>query len=136
MEFRARNAALYNALFEGSRVGRPYHDPRTRHIYNQYVIRVPKRDELKKHLAEKTIGCEVYYPVPLHRQESLAYLGYQEGDFPLSESACRSVLALPMFPELKREQQQRVIELARHAIVRAHWKVLARAESDSQTTRR
>jgi dTDP-4-amino-4,6-dideoxygalactose transaminase len=78
-EKRAKNATLYNALFEGSKVGRPYHDARTRHIYNQYVIRVPKRDELKKHLTEKNIGCEIYYPVPLHLQKCFAHLGYKSG---------------------------------------------------------
>src|SRR5205814_5828495 len=67
-ERRAQNAATYDQLFEGLRVGRPWHDPRTRHIYNQYVIRVPERDGLKAFLTERGIGTEVYYPVPLHLQ--------------------------------------------------------------------
>ncbi|MFN8588237.1 MAG: DegT/DnrJ/EryC1/StrS family aminotransferase [Candidatus Eisenbacteria bacterium] len=103
-EGRAKNAALYNQLFEGSRVGRPYHDPRTRHIYNQYVIRVPKRDELKKYLGEKNIGCEVYYPVPLHVQKCFAHLGYKEGSMPVSEAAAAETIALPIYPELSEEQ--------------------------------
>src|SRR5260221_4354977 len=103
-EKRAKNASLYDALFEGSRVGRPYHDPHTRHIYNQYVIRAPRRDELKKHLAEKNIGCEVYYPLPLHLQKCFAHLGYKNGDMPHSESAAQETLALPIYPELSEEQ--------------------------------
>jgi dTDP-4-amino-4,6-dideoxygalactose transaminase len=65
-EKRAKNAALYNQLFEGSKVGRPNHDARTRHIYNQYVLRAPDRDGLRAHLTERGIGTEIYYPVPLH----------------------------------------------------------------------
>src|SRR5438093_7758928 len=68
-ESRAKNAQSYHRLFEGSRVGRPYHDPKSRHIYNQYVIRAEKRDELKQFLADRGIETEVYYPVPLHLQQ-------------------------------------------------------------------
>lgn len=103
-EARARNAALYDSLFEGSRVGRPYRDPRTRHIYNQYVIRVPKRDELRQLLSERGIGTEVYYPVPLHLQKCFSMLGHKVGDMPHSEAAARETLALPIYPELTEEQ--------------------------------
>jgi dTDP-4-amino-4,6-dideoxygalactose transaminase len=103
-EARARNAALYDRLFEGARVGRPYHDPRTRHIYNQYVIRLPKRDELRQHLSERGIGTEVYYPVPLHLQQCFATLGYTPGTMPESEGAANETLALPIYPELTEEQ--------------------------------
>ncbi len=112
-EARARNAALYNKLFEGSKVGRPYHDARTRHIYNQYVIRVPRRDELKKHLAEKNIGCEVYYPVPLHLQKCFAHLGYKPGDLPVSEAAALETLALPIYPELTEDMIRHVAQTVR-----------------------
>jgi dTDP-4-amino-4,6-dideoxygalactose transaminase len=103
-EGRARNATLYDQLFEGSRVGRPYRDPRARHIYNQYVIRVPNRDQVRERLGERGIGTEVYYPVPLHLQKCFANLGHQVGDMPHSEAAAHETLALPIYPELTEEQ--------------------------------
>ncbi len=112
-EGRAKNAALYNKLFEGSKVGTPHHDPRTRHIYNQYVIRVPRREELKKHLAERNIGCEVYYPVPLHLQKCFAHLGGKPGDMPVSEAAANETLALPIYPELTEDMIRHVAQTVR-----------------------
>ena len=103
-EKRAKNAAFYDQLFEGARLARPYRDARTRHIYNQYVIRLPQRDALRQHLADRGIGTEIYYPVPLHLQQCFAPLGYREGDMPQSEAAAREVLALPIYPELTEEQ--------------------------------
>ncbi len=90
---------------------RPVVRPHRRHTFNQYVVKVAggQRDALLRHLKAENIGCEVYYPIPLHLQESLAYLGYHEGDFPTSEEASRCVLALPIFPEITEEQQARVI---------------------------
>jgi len=115
-EGRARNAALYNSLFEGSRVVRPHHDPRTRHIYNQYVIRVPQRDELRARLTERGIGHEVYYPVPLHLQPCFASLGYKEGDLPVAEAAARETIALPIYPELTEEQIRHVAATVREFV--------------------
>ncbi len=79
------------------------------HIWHQYVIRTPRRDQLRQFLTDQKIGSEIYYPVPLHRQKALAYLGYSEGSFPEAERAAREVLALPIFPEIRVDEQQRVV---------------------------
>jgi dTDP-4-amino-4,6-dideoxygalactose transaminase len=80
-----------------------------RHVWHQYVIRVERRDALREFLTDRAIGSEVYYPIPLHRQEALKGLGYAEGDFPEAERAAREVLALPMFPELREDEQETVV---------------------------
>jgi dTDP-4-amino-4,6-dideoxygalactose transaminase len=79
------------------------------HIFHQYVIRAYRRDELREFLTARKIGTEIYYPIPLHLQPCLVYLGYMEGDFPEAERAAKEVLALPMFPELTEEEQKRVV---------------------------
>ena len=112
-EARAKNADLYDKLFEGSHVGRPFRDPRARHIFNQYVIRSPKREELKAFLAERGIGTEVYYPVPLHLQQCFASLGYREGSMPHSEAAANETLALPIYPEVGEERIRYVAQTVR-----------------------
>lgn len=108
---RRKNAELYRDLLSdlAESVTLPAEPWRDRgvinhHTYHQYVIRAQRRDELMKHLAAAEIGCAIYYPVPLHRQECFAYLGYKEGDFPVSEHAALEALALPVFPELKEEE--------------------------------
>ncbi len=114
-EGRQAVAGRYDALIEDSHLGRfltrPTVLPHRRHVFNQYVVRVAhgQRDDLVRHLRAENIGCEIYYPRGLHVQECLAYLGHGEGDFPATEAACESVLALPMYPELTADQQSRVI---------------------------
>jgi dTDP-4-amino-4,6-dideoxygalactose transaminase len=84
--------------------------PHAHHVYHQYVIRAKRRDDLRQFLADRKIGTEIYYPIPIHLQPVFAYLGYREGDLPESERAAREVLALPMFPELTEHEQQWVVE--------------------------
>jgi dTDP-4-amino-4,6-dideoxygalactose transaminase len=116
---RRDHAARYDQLFgeadltasnvkEG--VVLPFTDPRAGHIFHQYVIRAPRRDELRQYLTDRQIGSEIYYPLPLHQQPSLVGLGYKRGDFPISETAANEVLALPMYPELREDEQQTVVE--------------------------
>lgn len=88
----------------------PFTDPRATHVFHQYVIRAPRRDQLRQFLTDRRIGSEIYYPLPLHLQSSLAGLGYEAGDFPESEAASAEVLALPIFPELREDEQQAVVE--------------------------
>jgi dTDP-4-amino-4,6-dideoxygalactose transaminase len=88
----------------------PITDPRAGHVFHQYVIRVPRRDALRQYLTERKVGSEIYYPLPLHRQTSLAGLGYKQGDFPVSETAALEVLALPMYPELREDEQETVVD--------------------------
>jgi dTDP-4-amino-4,6-dideoxygalactose transaminase len=109
-EARRRNAAYYDTKFAGSAVQTPWINPDCRTIYNQYCIRVPRRDELVAHLKANKIGCEIYYPVPAHLQECFAYLGHKPGDFPESEKAAGEILALPIYPELTRPMQDAVVE--------------------------
>lgn len=82
-----------------------------KHCFNQYVVRVTEgqRDVLRKHLADESVGTEIYYPLPLHLQKVFDYLGYRPGDFPVTEKACKEVLAMPIFPELTLDQQRRVV---------------------------
>ncbi|MBI1913185.1 MAG: DegT/DnrJ/EryC1/StrS family aminotransferase [Planctomycetes bacterium] len=116
IEARREAARRYDALINEYRLGEvlapPLVHPQRRHTFNQYVVSVTngQRDGLVRHLKSEGIGCEIYYPVPLHLQECLLFLGYREGDFPVSERASRAVLALPMFPELTVDQQRRVIQ--------------------------
>ena len=115
-EGRRRNAAMYDKLLAGSKVVTPKIDPANWSIYNQYMVRVPDRDRVKKVLQEKGIGTAIYYPLPLHMQECFADLGYRAGDFPISERACNEVLALPIYPELPEEQLRYVAEQLRAAV--------------------
>jgi dTDP-4-amino-4,6-dideoxygalactose transaminase len=109
-EARRRNAAFYNQKFNGEAVETPYINPDCVSIYNQYVIRVPRRDQLIACLREKNVGCEIYYPVPMHLQECFKYLNYKQGDFPEAEKAANEVLAIPIYPELTDQMKNYVAE--------------------------
>jgi dTDP-4-amino-4,6-dideoxygalactose transaminase len=113
-------AKRYHALFHATGLAesgtRPVHGvvlphevPGSHHVWHQYVIRSSRRNELRAFLADRQIGSEIYYPAPLHMQEALKGLGYGEGSFPEAERAAREVLALPIFPELREDEQQTVV---------------------------
>ena len=113
-EGRQRNAGIYRELFQhaglGGKVVTPLAVAGGRHIYNQFVIRVERRDALREHLAKNGVGTEIYYPVPLHVQKCFDYLGYKAGDCPESERAAAETLAVPIFPELTRAQLEYVVQ--------------------------
>ncbi len=118
---RRANADRYDRLFARTAVQTPravYRESGTRnfHIYNQYVVRVPARDQVRQALTDARIGCDIYYPVPLHLQECFQNLGYRRGDFPASEQAANEVLALPVYPELTGAMQDRVAETVLRAV--------------------
>ena len=110
---RQSNAARYDELFGaadlGDAVQLPARVPGSRHIFNQYVIRVRRRDELRAHLTKNGVGTEVYYPVPLHAQRCFAYLEHDPADFPEAQRAAAEVLALPIYPELTPAQLEYVV---------------------------
>ncbi len=111
---RQENAGKYKDLIAGAGLGDKIKCPvqkQNRHIYNQFIIEVSeKRDELRQHLNDHGVGCEIYYPVPLHLQECFADLGHHEGGFPVSEHAANHTLALPVYPELTDEQLAYVVD--------------------------
>jgi dTDP-4-amino-4,6-dideoxygalactose transaminase/predicted nucleic acid-binding protein len=107
---RRQNAENYNHLFANTNVVTPYVEPHNYHIYNQYIIRIGKRNELQAFLKERNIGTEIYYPVSLHLQKCYTDLGYREGDLPESEKAAQETLALPIYSELTKEQQTVVVD--------------------------
>jgi len=112
---RAERAAFYTQLLDEAdlsfEVVTPAVRPDCRHIFHQYVIRVPRhRDALMGHLGERKVGTKIYYPIPLHRQECFTYLGYKEGAFPEAERAAAETFALPAYPELSNEQQAYVVD--------------------------
>ena len=113
IEGRRANAERYRELFHNAglehTIGLPAAVAGRGHTYNQFVIRAPRRDELRAHLADRGIGVAVYYPLPLHLQPCFEGLGHNEGDFPIAEEASREVLALPVFPELTESELEEVV---------------------------
>jgi dTDP-4-amino-4,6-dideoxygalactose transaminase len=111
---RREHAAYYSKALSGlSQVQTPTVDAANEHIFHQYTLRVERRDALQAHLKKEGIGHAVYYPIPLHRQECFAHLGYRDGSLPQSERAAREVISLPIYPELTRPQLDRVIDAIR-----------------------
>ena len=112
---RAKKAQRYSQLLEGAklniRLDPPYVKPDNRHIFHQYVVRVPDhRDALMDHLKAHGVATKTYYPIPLHMQECFRFLDYKEGEFPEAEKAARETFALPLYPELTDEQQEYVVK--------------------------
>lgn len=111
---RIERAERYDRLFKDEglldTVSLPVRRAYNHHVFNQYIVRVKKRDALRDYLAKEGIGTEIYYPVPLHLQQCFKYLGYKKGDFPVSEKAARETLALPIYPELVLEEQEYVVK--------------------------
>jgi dTDP-4-amino-4,6-dideoxygalactose transaminase len=122
-EARRRNAQRYRSLFRdsgvGDRVELPIEPSYGRHIFNQFVIRAADRDGLKRHLDERGIGNEIYYPVPFHMQPCFANLGYRAGEFPHAERAAATSLALPIYGELTMDQQSRVVSVIAEFVSRS-----------------
>jgi dTDP-4-amino-4,6-dideoxygalactose transaminase len=118
-ESRRQHAAAYDRLLADAGMLSPVasapirplaRDANAMHVFHQYVIRAQRRDELRRFLADRKIGTEIYYPLPLHLQPVFSYLGLKEGDMPVAEQAAKEVLALPMFPELADAELRRVVE--------------------------
>lgn len=113
---RRANARYYGSRFAGSAVVVPWIAPDCSTVVNQYVVRVPRRSHVREQLRAHGVGCEVYYPVPLHLQECFAQLGHGRGDFPESERAAEEVLALPVYPELTEAMREYVADRVLEAI--------------------
>ncbi len=110
LEFDAENRVLLpKAVYKESGV-------KNYHIYNQFIIRVEERDELREFLKEKNIGAEIYYPIPFHRQECFAHLQCRDEDYPVANKAAATTLALPVFPELTKEQIIYVVEMIKEFV--------------------
>ncbi len=118
-EKRRDLAARYDQLFRSAGLAAsstaegvvlPITDPRAGHVFHQYVLRAPRRDALRQYLTDRQIGSEIYYPLPLHLQTSLVSLGYKRGDFPITEAAAAEVIAIPIYPDLREDEQQIVVD--------------------------
>lgn len=112
-EARRTHAAYYNTLLADTGIPLPAAFPERRHVYHVYAIRTNERELLQPFLQERGVSTGIHYPIPVHLQKAFAELGYKAGDFPHSEQAANEVLSLPMFPELRPDQQDQVVEALR-----------------------
>lgn len=112
-DLRREKAAYYNDLFAGTEIITPVEVAHVKHVYHLYIIRVANRQVVESALRESGIGCGVYYPVPLHLQDVYQGLGYKAGDLPVSESSSHETLAIPLYPELKTEDIERIADLVK-----------------------
>jgi len=123
---RQQNAANYQRLFKqhgiSEMVSAPSSTEGNDHVWNQFTIRITggQRDAVRSQLAEKNVGSEIYYPIPLHQQACFKYLGYSERSLPVTEQAAAEVLALPIFPELTLAEQEYTVESLAEILVRAN----------------
>jgi UDP-2-acetamido-2-deoxy-ribo-hexuluronate aminotransferase len=111
---RRQVASLYNTLLSGA-VALPVERPGCTHVYHQYTIRTPKRNELQSHLRDNNVSSVVYYPIPLHLQEAVSFLGYKKGDFPVAEETAEKVLSLPIFPGLEEVTVRKIADIINNA---------------------
>ncbi len=110
IEARRKVAREYGKLFSGLDVKAPEVPEEKTHVFHQYVIRVERRNDLKDYLSNEGVGTAIYYPIPLHVQKCFSYLGYKAGDFPVAEKLSKESIALPIFPEITKEEQNYVVE--------------------------
>jgi dTDP-4-amino-4,6-dideoxygalactose transaminase len=109
-KLRRKNASIYNDLLEDvDEVVMPSEAEYAKHVYHLYVIRTHRRDELQDWLKSKGVGTGLHYPIPVHLQKAYEYLGYKEGDFPVTEDCAKQILSLPMFPELTQKEIEKVV---------------------------
>ncbi|MDP6772424.1 MAG: DegT/DnrJ/EryC1/StrS family aminotransferase, partial [Anaerolineales bacterium] len=116
-EKRRSIAKLYNQLLDDTAVKTPSENTYSKHVYHQYVVRVPKRDNVIDILTEQRIGSGIHYPIPLHLQPALSYLGYQVGDLPHAELAAKEVMSLPIYPEMTESQVTIVSNVLHQALI-------------------
>jgi dTDP-4-amino-4,6-dideoxygalactose transaminase len=116
---RRQIARLYSEKLADLEIGRPTVARGAEHVYHMYMIRTPRRDQVRKYLTDHGIGCAVYYPVPLHLTEPCLHLGHQQGDFPEAEKAAQETLALPIFPEMQEAQIDQVVAVLREALAQS-----------------
>jgi dTDP-4-amino-4,6-dideoxygalactose transaminase len=119
-EQRRASACLYGELFRpcSGTVIVPSESSRNKSVHHLYVIRVKNRDQLQAHLAQVNISTQIHYPTPLHLQKAYAALGYKDGDFPVAEKLATEILSLPMYPNLKPDQQERIVQEVNSVLAR------------------